>query len=229
MLDAAASLGNWTEPPPSGHYRGIAIGTAFNSVVAQVVEISSVSGTSLRVNRVSLAFDVYLPVNPGQIEAQMMGGIVHGLNAALYGQQTFANGAAQAKNYNKSRMIRMGEMPQIAVTILPGPAVADPAASIGGAGELGVPTFAPALANAYFKATGKRQRSLPFFPGATMGGLWTCGSWTVSCRNARGPRARLRACSRRSFTSRDRHIEDPVPACCCAETAYELVRSAEDV
>lgn len=169
VLDAAAALGNWTQAPPSGHYRGIAIGTAFNSVVAEVVEISSVSATSLKVNRVSLAIDLYLPVNPGQIEAQMVGGVVHGMNAALYGQQTFVNGAAQAKNFNKSRMIRMGEMPQVAVKIIPGPVAADRTVNIGGAGELGVPTFAPALANAYFKATGKRQRSLPFFPGATMG------------------------------------------------------------
>jgi isoquinoline 1-oxidoreductase beta subunit len=58
----------------------------------------------------------------------------------------------------------------VGVTIIPPPAAADRAIAIGGAGELGVPCFAPALANAYFKATGKRQRSLPFFPGATMGG-----------------------------------------------------------
>ena len=157
--------------PPSGHYRGIAIGTAFNSVVAQVVEISSVTSTSLKVNRVSLAIDLYVPVNPGQIEAQMQGGIVHALNAALYGQQTFVKGAAQAGNFNKSRMIRLNEMPQVSVSIIPAPAVADRTKNIGGAGELGVPAFAPALAAAYFKATGKRQRSLPFFPGATMSEL----------------------------------------------------------
>ncbi len=171
VLDAAASLGNWTHPPPSGSYRGIAIGAAFNSIVAEVVEISSVSATGLRVNRVAVAIDLYLPVNPGQIDAQLVGGIVHGLNATLYGQQTFVNGAAQAKNFNRNRMIRMGEMPQVSVTIVPGPAAADRTVAIGGAGELGVPTFAPALANAYFKATGKRQRSLPFFPGAVMSGL----------------------------------------------------------
>lgn len=168
VLDAAAALGNWHTAPPSGHYRGIAIGTAFNTVVAEVVEISNVTATGLRVTHVACAIDLYLPVNPGQIEAQLQGGIVHGMNAALYGQQTFVKGTAQATNFNRSRMIRMGEMPQIDVTIMPGPAVADRTVNIGGAGELGVPTFAPALANAYFKATGKRQRSLPFFPGATM-------------------------------------------------------------
>ena len=68
-------------------------------------------------------------------------------------------------------MIRAKEMPEVAVTIIPNPAVADRTTIIGGVGELGVPTLAPALANAYFKLTGQRVRSLPFFPGATMGGL----------------------------------------------------------
>jgi isoquinoline 1-oxidoreductase beta subunit len=171
VLDAAATLGNWNTPAPAGRARGIAIGTAFNSIVAEVVEISQVTTTSLKVNRVSCAIDCYLSVNPGSIQAQLQGGIVHGLNAALYGKQNFVNGAAQSKNFNQSRMIRLQEMPQIDITIIPSPAVASRSANIGGAGELGVPTFAPALANAYFKLTGTRVRTLPFFPNATMGGL----------------------------------------------------------
>jgi isoquinoline 1-oxidoreductase beta subunit len=169
VLDAAAALGNWTSAPPSGRARGIAIGTAFNSIVAQVVEVSNVTATSVRVNRVSLAIDCYIPVNPGQIEAQMQGGIVHGLNAALYGQQTFLNGKAQAANFNRSKMIRLGEMPTIAITTIAAPTASVRTANIGGAGELGVPAFAPALCNAIAKLTGVRRRSLPLFPGATMG------------------------------------------------------------
>ena len=171
VLDAAANLGGWNTPVPSGRARGIAIGTAFNSIVAEVVEISSVTSTSLRVNRVSIALDSYLTVNPGQVETQLIGGMVHGLNAALYGQQTFLNGVAQAKNFRNSRMIRLSEMPQVSVTIMPNPGAADRGATIGGVGELGVPTLAPALANAYFKLTGKRIRSLPLFPNSSMGGL----------------------------------------------------------
>jgi isoquinoline 1-oxidoreductase beta subunit len=171
VLDAAATLGNWNTPPPSGRARGIAIGTAFNSIVAEVVEISQVTTTSLKVNRVSCAIDCYVSVNPGSIQAQLQGGIVHGMNAALYGKQNFVNGAAQAKNFNQSRMIRLQEMPQIDISIIPNPAAASRTTNIGGVGELGVPTFAPALANAYFKLTGTRVRTLPFFPAATMGGL----------------------------------------------------------
>ena len=173
MIDelAAAALGNWGSAPPSGRKRGIAIGTAFNSIVAEVVEIGCATSTGITVNRVSIALDCYLSVNPGSIQAQLAGGMVHGLNAALYGQQTFLNWAAQKKNFNNNRMIRLNEMPDVAVTIIPSPAAADRKVNIGGVGELGVPTLAPALANAYFTLTGQRVRSLPFFPNATMGGL----------------------------------------------------------
>jgi isoquinoline 1-oxidoreductase beta subunit len=171
VLNAAAAAGDWTAPLPSGRARGIAIGAAFNSIVAQVVEISSANSTSVKVNRVSVAIDCYLAVNPGSVEAQITGGVVHGLNAALYGKQNFSNGAAQGKNFNVNRMIRLSEMPQVKVVIMPTPATVDRAVPIGGVGELGVPTLAPALANAYFRLTGKRVRALPFFPSATMGGL----------------------------------------------------------
>jgi len=168
VLEEAARLGNWGAPLPAGRARGIAIGPAFNSIVAQVVEISSVTATSLKVERVSVAIDCYLPVNPGSVEMQIIGGVVHGMNAALWGQQTFVNGVGQAKNFNRSRMMRMNEMPQVAVSIIPAPASADRAVPIGGVGELGVPSFAPALANAHARLTGARVRKLPFFPGATM-------------------------------------------------------------
>ena len=170
VLDGAANLGGWGSALAAGRGRGIAIGTAFNSIVAEVVEVSFTS-TSLRVERVSVVLDSYLSLNPGSIEAQLTGGVVHGLNAALYGRQTFANGAAQSKNFKNSRMIRLSEMPEVHVAIMPNPPVSDRGRIIGGVGELGVPTLAPALANAYYQATGQRLRTLPFFPNATMGGL----------------------------------------------------------
>ena len=169
VLDAAASAAGWGNALPAGSARGIAIGAAFNSIVAQVVEVSSATATGVRVSKVTVAIDCYLPVSPGMIEAQIVGGVVHGMNAALWGRQTFVNGAAQIKNFNNSRMLRIGEMPAVKVVIMPAPAVASRTAAIGGVGELGVPTFAPALAAATFKLTGVRQRSLPYFPNATMG------------------------------------------------------------
>lgn len=170
VLNAAASLGNWATAPAKGTGRGIAICTAFNTIVATVVEISGTSATAFSVKRVSVAIDSYLTVNPGNVEAQITGGVVHGLNAALYGQQTFVNGAAQRKNFNANRVMRLQEMPQVSVAIMPSPPDSSRAVPIGGVGELGVPTVAPALANAIFRLTGQRLRSLPLFPNATMGG-----------------------------------------------------------
>lgn len=171
VLDAAANLGGWNTPVPAGRARGIAIGAAFNSIVAEVVEISAATSTSLKINRVSVAIDCYLMVNPGQVEAQLVGGVVHAINATLYGKMNFVGGVAQGRNFNTNRMIRLGEMPEVKVAAVPNPVASDRTKPLGGVGELGVPTFAPALANAYFKLTGKRIRTLPFFPTATMGGL----------------------------------------------------------
>jgi len=156
---------------PAGRARGIAIGAAFNSIVAEVVEISAATSTSVKINRVSVAIDCYLVVNPGQVEAQLVGGVVHAINATLYGKQNFVGGVAQGKNFNTNRMIRLSEMPDVKVAMIPNPTASDRTKPLGGVGELGVPTFAPALANAYFKLTGKRIRTLPLFPTATMGGL----------------------------------------------------------
>jgi isoquinoline 1-oxidoreductase subunit beta len=111
----------------------------------------------------------HLAVNPLNLEAQIIGGVVHGLNAALYGQQTFVNGVAQRKNFNTNPMIRLQQMPVVNVTVVPRPAITDRLVPIGGVGELGVPTFAPALAGALLRLTGQPVRSLPLFPNATMG------------------------------------------------------------
>jgi isoquinoline 1-oxidoreductase subunit beta len=171
VLDAAAALGNWSAPSAPGTAKGIAISSAFNSVVATVVEVSGTSVSNFKVTRVSVVIDSYLTVNPRNVEAQLSGGVVHGLNATLYGQQTFANGAAQRSNFNTNPVLRLSAMPVVAVQVMPMPATLDRNAKIGGVGELGVPTVAPALANAVFRLCGTRQRSLPFFPAATMGGL----------------------------------------------------------
>ena len=171
VLEAAANLAAWGTALGAGKARGIAIGTAFNSIVATVVEVSGTSATAFKVTKVSLVLDSYLTVNPRNVQAQMSGGVVHGLNSALYGQQTFSNGAAQKRNFNNNKMLRLQEVPQIVVATLPRPATLDRSVPIGGVGELGVPTLAPALANAVFKLSGQRVRSLPFFPNAVMGGL----------------------------------------------------------
>lgn len=168
VLDAVAGASGGLAAK-SGTARGVAIGSAFNSIVAMVVEVSGTSLTSFKVTRVWLAIDCYLTVNPLNVEAQLIGGVVHGLNAALYGQQTFVNGAAQRRNFNTNPMIKRGQMPVVSVVQIPRPAETVRTVAIGGVGELGVPTFAPALAGALLRLTGQRVRTLPLFPNATMG------------------------------------------------------------
>jgi isoquinoline 1-oxidoreductase beta subunit len=164
VLNAAAQMSSWRNSLPAGHAWGVAMSEWNGTIVCEVVDVSLTSG-SLRVNRVACAVDCGTVINPNQVEAQMQGGIVHGLNAALYGQVTFTAGRADQKNFNRYRMIRVGEMPQITVQIV------QSGAAPSGMGEPAVPPIAPALANAYSRLLGSRVRSLPFFPNATMGGL----------------------------------------------------------
>ena len=166
VLDAVAKLSNWYTAPSAGRARGLAFMSSFGSITASVVEIS-LNPTTLQivVNNVYTAIDCGTAVNPDSVEAQMQSGAVHGLSAALWGQATFTSGKSNLSNFNTYRLMKLREMPTVAVSIL------NSGGPIGGIGETGVPCMAPALANAYAKLTGKRVRNLPFYPGATMGGL----------------------------------------------------------
>jgi isoquinoline 1-oxidoreductase beta subunit len=143
----------------------MAIGMAFNTWVCEVVEISQPAAGAIKVHRVDCFVDCGTVINPDSVEAQMQGSILHGLNAALWGQTTFTAGKANQLNFNRNRVMRISEMPRVTVDILPSTELPT------GVGEPGVPPLAPALANAYARLTGTRVRSLPFFPGATMGGI----------------------------------------------------------
>lgn len=137
-----------------GRFRGIAVHEAIGSFVSQIVEIS-IDGNDLRINRVVCAIDCGLAVNPDGVCAQMEGGIVYGLTAALYGEITIEKGRVQQSNFHDYQMLRTNQAPKIEVHIVPS------IEKMGGAGEPGVPPVAPALANAIFAATGKRLRQLP--------------------------------------------------------------------
>ncbi|HXJ43065.1 MAG TPA: molybdopterin cofactor-binding domain-containing protein [Bryobacteraceae bacterium] len=165
VLHASDDMSTWRNSLPAGHAWGLAMAEWNGTIVCQVAEVSQPAAGTLRVHRVCCAVDCGQVINPNQAEAQMQGGIVHGLNAAMWGRITLTNGKVNEINFNKYRMIRLGEMPQITVRLVPSP---NPPS---GLGEPAVPPIAPALANGYSRLTGKRIRSLPFFPGATMGGL----------------------------------------------------------
>lgn len=155
VLELAATKAGWGTPVPTGRHRGIAVAFSYASWAAEVAEVSVATDGAVRVHRVVCVIDCGLAVNPDQVRAQMEGGIVYGLTAALYGAITIQNGRVQQSNFHDYRMLRIHEMPTIEVHILP---TDEPP---GGVGEPGVPPIAPAVANAIFAATGKRIRQLP--------------------------------------------------------------------
>jgi isoquinoline 1-oxidoreductase beta subunit len=159
VIELAAEKAGWGSPLPEGQGRGIAYFATFNVThVAHVVEVSVSSGGQVRVQRVVCAVDCGQAVNPDGVAAQMEGGIVFGLTAALKARITVEQGRVQQSNFHDYPLLRMDEMPAVEVHIVPsdnGPS---------GVGEMAVPPIAPAVANAIYAATGKRVRHLPILP-----------------------------------------------------------------
>lgn len=144
------------DQPGDPRGRGIAVHESFGSYVAQVAEVTVQADGSFRVDRVVCAVDCGVAVNPDNIAAQMQGGIVFGLSAALFGAITLKDGVVEQSNFDDYPVLRIHQTPRIEVHIVPS------AAPPTGVGEPGVPPIAPAVANALFAATGKRLRRLPF-------------------------------------------------------------------
>ena len=155
VLELAAQKANWGSKLPPGVGRGIATHFSFDSYVAQVVEASVGKDGAVRVHRVVCAVDCGTVINPDTVKAQMEGGIIFGLTAALKTEITLKDGRIQQSNFHDYQMLRIFESPEIEVHIVP--STENPT----GVGEPGVPPVAPALANAIFAATGKRVRRLP--------------------------------------------------------------------
>jgi isoquinoline 1-oxidoreductase beta subunit len=155
VLELAAARAGWDAPPPPGRHRGIAVAFSYGSWAAEVAEVSVAEDGTVRVHRVVCAIDCGLAVNPDQVRAQMEGGIVWGLTAALRGRITLADGRVEQSNFHDYPMLRLYEMPVVEVHIVPS------AEAPGGVGEPAVPPLAPAVTNAVFAATGRRIRRLP--------------------------------------------------------------------
>jgi len=158
-LEFAAEKAGWGTPLPAAgearRGRGIALAEWKPTVCAQVAEVSVDPDGSVHVQRVVCAVDCGPAVNPGQIEAQIQGGVVYGLTAALYGEITLERGRVKQSNFHDYPMLRLAEMPDVEVHVVPS------TDKQGGIGEPSVGPIAPAVCNAIFAATGKRIRKLP--------------------------------------------------------------------
>jgi isoquinoline 1-oxidoreductase beta subunit len=154
VLEAVAEMSGWGSAAP-GRAKGVAFCMSFGVPTAQVIEVED-TPQGLRMTGAWIAADVGIALDPGNIEAQLQGGMVFGLSAAIRGEITFADGMAEQANFWDYEPLRLSQCPPIAVQVLQNQP------HIRGIGEPGTPPAAPALGNAIFALTGQRLRDLPF-------------------------------------------------------------------
>jgi isoquinoline 1-oxidoreductase beta subunit len=155
VLELAAEKAGWGRALPAGRGRGLAVHRLFSdTVVAEVAEVSIENG-AIRVHRVVCAVDCGMALNPDTVAAQIEGGVVNGLSAALKGQITLEGGRVKQSNVYDYPLLRMQDMPKVEVHVV------QSTDSPHGVGEPSVPPIAPAVANAVCQATGTRLRRMP--------------------------------------------------------------------
>ncbi|HTP63075.1 MAG TPA: molybdopterin cofactor-binding domain-containing protein [Burkholderiales bacterium] len=155
VLNAVAEKGGWGKPAPKGRYRGLAHFRAFGSYVAALAEISVRDGSKVKVHRIVAATDTGYAVNPAQIERQIAGSFVYGMSAMFMQHCTLKDGAIQQSNFHDYPSMRIAQMPKVESIVMPS------GGFWGGVGEPTICVAAPAVLNAFYRATGKRIRSFP--------------------------------------------------------------------
>jgi isoquinoline 1-oxidoreductase subunit beta len=158
VLNLATEKAGWGRPLPARRGRGVSVQFAFGSYLSQVAEVEVAADGSIKVHRIVCAVDCGLAVNSDTIAAQMEGGSIFGLTAALYGNITLKNGRVEQDNFNTYRPMRINEVPMVETHLIKSTEVP------GGIGEAVTAAVGPAVANAIFAATGKRIRTLPIDP-----------------------------------------------------------------
>jgi isoquinoline 1-oxidoreductase beta subunit len=154
-LNLVAEKSNWGQPLPERTGRGLSTQPSFGSFIATVVEAEVDEQGEVHLRRVTSAVDTGIAVNPDTIMAQLEGGLIFGLTAALYGEITIDKGRVQQSNFHDYRMLRIDQAPKIEVHVIKS---GEPP---GGIGETGVTAGPPALRNAIYAATGVALRRLP--------------------------------------------------------------------
>src|SRR6266404_3470914 len=154
-LNLAAEKSNWGEPLPARVWRGVCVQPSFASFIATVVEAEVDQQGEVLLRRVTSVVDTGIAVNPDTVMAQLEGGLIFGLTAALWGEITIDKGRVQQSNFHDYRMLRINEVPKIEVHVVKS------GEAPGGIGETGVTAGPPALRNAIYAATGVALRRLP--------------------------------------------------------------------
>jgi isoquinoline 1-oxidoreductase subunit beta len=155
VLDVLVEKGDWGKPMPAGKGRGVAIHESYDSIVGMIAEVAVTNG-AVKVERVVIACDCGVVVNPRGVENQLEGGMIYGLSAALFGEITVKNGRVEQGNFDTYPVVRFKDAPKTEVFLTP-----TIGKKWGGVGEPGATMIQPAVTNAIFAATGKRLRTLP--------------------------------------------------------------------
>ncbi|MBS7541671.1 xanthine dehydrogenase family protein molybdopterin-binding subunit [Ancylobacter oerskovii] len=163
VLELAAQKAGWGTAMPARAGRGVSLLFGFGTYMAQVAEVEIGKDGAVKVPRIVCVVDCGVVINPDTIKAQVQGGIVYGLTAALYGEITLKDGRVEQSNFDSYQALRIEEMPQIEVHIV------ESREAPGGLGEPSTAGVAPAVVNAVFAATGQRLRQLPIDPDRLKG------------------------------------------------------------
>lgn len=155
VLNLAAEKAGWGHELPKGRGRGISLQFAFGSYLAHILDVDVAADGSISLMRSVIAVDCGITINPDTVLAQMQGGMIFGLSAAMFNRITLTDGAVDQTNFDTYRVMRINEVPKIEVYQIHNNEAP------GGVGEAATAAAAGALANAIFAATGKRFRSLP--------------------------------------------------------------------
>jgi isoquinoline 1-oxidoreductase subunit beta len=154
-LNLVAEKSGWGQPLPARVGRGVSAQPSFASFIATVVEAEVDEYGEVHLRRITSAVDTGIAVNPDTIVAQLEGGLIFGMTAALYGEVTIDKGRVQQSNFHDYRMLRIDQAPKIEVHVIKS------GEAPGGIGETGVTAGPPALRNAILAATGVALRRLP--------------------------------------------------------------------
>ena len=154
-LDLVREKSGWSSPLPPRCGRGVSAQTSFASFIATVVECEVENTGEVKLRRVTTAVDTGITVNPDTIIAQLQGGHIFGLTAALYGEITLKKGRVQQSNFHDYRMLRIDQIPPIEIHVIKSDQPP------GGIGETGTTAAVPALRNAIYAATGVALRRMP--------------------------------------------------------------------